>query len=140
MDMKILWRWKYSENDQAWTNCAPDARSENLSKPKQFFWRANFAFQKRKKASDLQIYSRTGRTMRKIIVNSKYYRKNQCTFNILMFITDGVKIALSTHGLGNIYLFQDGGPYHIETSPLICSAIWFLYDRDLPQERINCMR
>ena len=40
--------------------------------------------------------------MRKIIVNSKYYRKNQCTFNILMFITDGVKIAVSTHGLGKI--------------------------------------
>ena len=80
MEMKILWRWKYSENSQAWTNCAPDAPSENLSKPKQFFWRANLAFQKRKKASDLQIYSRTGGTMRKIIVNSKYYRKNQSTF------------------------------------------------------------
>ena len=31
-----------------------------------------------------------------------------------------------------------GGPYHIETSPLICRAMdWFLYDRDLRPERVK---
>ena len=39
-----------------------------------------------------------------------------------MYISDDVEIALSTQGLRNIYLFRDGGPYHIETSPLICSV------------------
>ena len=40
-------------------------------------------------------------------------------------IFDGIRIALSTHGLGNYELFHDGGSYHIETSPLICSAyLW----------------
>ena len=39
-----------------------------------------------------------------------------------VYISDGVKIALSTHGLGNIELFYDGGPDYMETSRLICSA------------------
>ena len=38
-------------------------------------------------------------------------------------------------------LFHDGGPYQIETSPLICRANertgWFLYDRDLRHERVR---
>ena len=48
---------------------------------------------------------------------------------------------------GAVYLFYDGGPYHIETSPLICRnhsidllckpMDWFLYDRDLRHERVN---
>ena len=54
-----------------------------------------------------------------------------------VYISDGLKIALSTHGLGNISLFYDGGPYHIETNPLICSANWFLHDRDLRHKRVN---
>ena len=30
------------------------------------------------------------------------------------------------------------GPFHIETSPLICNSInWFLYDRDLSHERVQ---
>ena len=33
------------------------------------------------------------------------------------------------------YLFHDGGPYHLETSPLIYSD-WFLYDRDFRHERV----
>ena len=37
-------------------------------------------------------------------------------------------------------LFHDGGPYHIETSSLICIANlladWFLYDRDLGHEKV----
>ena len=34
--------------------------------------------------------------------------------------------------------YYDGGPYHIEASPLICSAMdWFLYDRDLDHEKVN---
>ena len=35
---------------------------------------------------------------------------------------------------------HDGGPYHIETSPLISegkSVDWFLYDRDLRHERVK---
>ena len=35
-------------------------------------------------------------------------------------MSDGVRIALSTYGLGNIELFDDGGPYHMETCSLIC--------------------
>ena len=34
-------------------------------------------------------------------------------------------------------LFHDGGLYNIETSPLICSADWFLYDTDLRHERVK---
>ena len=37
-------------------------------------------------------------------------------------------------------LFQDGGRYHTETSPLICRANqWtgFLYDNDLRHERVK---
>ena len=33
---------------------------------------------------------------------------------------------------------NDGGRYHIETSPLICSALlWFLYDNSPRHERVN---
>ena len=34
-------------------------------------------------------------------------------------------------------LFDNGGPYHLETSPLICRAIWLLYDRDLHHETVK---
>ena len=38
-------------------------------------------------------------------------------------------------------LFHDGDRYHIETSPLICSANksmdWFLYDNGLRHERVK---
>ena len=34
-------------------------------------------------------------------------------------------------------LFNDGAPYDIETSSLICSLECFLYDRDLRHERVN---
>ena len=39
-------------------------------------------------------------------------------------------------------LFHEGGPYQIETSPLICKAMlyksidWFLYNKDLCDERV----
>ena len=47
--------------------------------------------------------------------------------NIKSFSDDG----------GHMYkLFHDGGPYHIETSPLK-SMGWFLYDRDLCHERVK---
>ena len=52
---------------------------------------------------------------------------------------------------GAFSLFHDGGRYHIEASPLICSANqwtgfytitaksmdWFLYDNDLHHERVK---
>ena len=40
-------------------------------------------------------------------------------------------------------LFYDGGPHHIETILLICranqskSVEWFLYDKDIVQERVK---
>ena len=40
-------------------------------------------------------------------------------------------------------LFHDGGPYHIETAPLICADLlcksmdWFLYDRDLRHDGVS---
>ena len=37
--------------------------------------------------------------------------------------------------LYNFQLFHDGGPYHIETRPLIAKQNWFLDDRDLRHER-----
>ena len=42
-------------------------------------------------------------------------------------------------------LFHDGGPHHIETSPMICrskSMDWFLYDRGLRYEKgkkLHCL-
>ena len=39
-------------------------------------------------------------------------------------------------------LFHEGGPYQIETSPLICKAMlyksmdWFLYNKDFCDERV----
>ena len=39
----------------------------------RFFGHANFALKKKKKSLDLQIYSQTGKTMKKLyVVNSKY--------------------------------------------------------------------
>ena len=36
------------------------------------------------------------------------------------------------------YLFHDEGPYHIETSSLLCKSMdWFLHDRDLRHERVE---
>ena len=32
---------------------------------------------------------------------------------LYVYKSNGVKTALTTHGLGNIYLFQNGGPYII---------------------------
>ena len=52
-------------------------------KQARFFGRANFALKKeerkkrKKKSLDLQIYSRIGKTMKKVVVNSKYYREHQ---------------------------------------------------------------
>ena len=43
--------------------------------------------------------SQIDKTMKKVTLNSKYYREHQCTSNVLMF--DGVKTDLSTHGLRN---------------------------------------
>ena len=39
------------------------------------------------------------------------------------------------------YLFHDGGPYHIETSPLICTANsrWFLYDGTTVMKELNIL-
>ena len=37
-----------------------------------------------------------------------------------------------------IWLFYDGGPYLIETNPLICRA-WFLYDKDLRHESVKAI-
>ena len=35
-------------------------------------------------------------------------------------------------------LTLDEGPYHIETSPLICSAMdWFVYDKDFVSEKVK---
>ena len=40
-----------------------------------------------------------------------------------------------------IKFFHDGGPYHIETSPLICSANqwtgFYIYNNDPRHERVN---
>ena len=38
----------------------------------------------------------------------------------------------------DVELFPDGGPYHIETSPLCKSMDWFLYDRDYVMKELIC--
>ena len=53
----------------------------------------------------------------KVIANSKYHSDRQC-----LYLSDDIKNALSTYGLGNIWLFYDGNTYNKETIPLICSA------------------
>ena len=38
----------------------------------------------------------------------------------------------------HLYLFHDGGRYHIETSQLIVEQMyWFLYDNGLRHERVK---
>ena len=53
-----------------------------------------------------------------------------------------MKVALSTHGWGNIYPFQDGGPYHIGTSPFICLenrwTDFSVTETSIMKELINC--
>ena len=72
------------------------------------------------------------------------FKKRQCTCDMLIFfISDGVKIALSTHGLGNIELFHDVGSYHIENNPSICSTNqwtgFFMIGASVMKELITCI-
>ena len=61
------------------------AQARKTSETRQIFWAHKFCFVK-EKSLDLQIYSRIGKAMKKVIVNYKYYRENQYTCDILMFI------------------------------------------------------
>ena len=60
-----------------------------------------------------------------------------------VYISDGIKIALSTHGYGNIYFLHGGGPYHVETSPWTCSGNqwigFYLIGTSIMKDLINCM-
>ena len=60
-----------------------------------------------------------------------FYHDHWTTVNIYFILT---------FPLSPVYLFHDGIPYHLETSPLILlfkSMDWFLYDRDLGLERVK---
>ena len=45
--------------------------------------------------------------------------------------------SLCLHAEFKEQLFHDGSLYHIETSPLIWSIDWFLYDRNIRHERVK---
>ena len=64
----------------------------------------------------------------------KYHFMSSTSFKNIMYIQ--CKLCIYSQ---SVRVFLGGGPY-IETSPLICSKSvdWFLYDRDLNQERVKC--
>ena len=62
------------------------ARELKTSETRLIFWAHKFCLVKKKNLLDLQIYSRMGKTIKKLIVNSKYYHEHQRCCDILMFI------------------------------------------------------
>ena len=72
-------------------DAGPRCRSGQIERPIKtsemhpIFRARKFCLTKKKKSLDLQIYIDLDKTMKKL-VNSKYYRENQCTCYILMFL------------------------------------------------------
>ena len=62
------------------------ARERETSETHPIFRAHKFYFLKKKKSGHIQIYNRIGKAMKKILVNSKYYREHQRSCDILMFI------------------------------------------------------
>ena len=84
---------------QAWTNCGIEgARARNLRRT-QFFGDAHFALWKRKKILDLQIYSWVGKKW------TSYSEFQILSWYFDVHTSNGVKIALSAHGLGNLLTY-----------------------------------
>ena len=53
-----------------------------------------------------------------------------------LFLLNSFSLSQMTYFLNGPSFFYNGGRYHIETSPFICSAMyWFLHDRDLRHEK-----
>ena len=76
------------------------AWARKTSETRPIFWARTFCLAKKKETLDLQVFSRIGKSLKKLqwipntIMNIAYFDK--------VYISDGVKTALSTHALGNI--------------------------------------
>ena len=66
--------------------------------------------------------------MRKLSINFVSSFFNVCFFYLIFPAKWTIQILVEL-----VKLFHIGGPYHIETNPLI----WFLYDRDLRHESVK---
>ena len=59
---------------------------------------------------------------------------------VIIFFQNKSVVQIILSYIRSVYLFDDVGPYHIETSTLIllCKSVdWFLYERDLRHERVK---
>ena len=72
---------------------------------RQIFQVCIFCLVKKKKISDLQVFSRIGKTVKKLQwIPNTIMNISVIEYFDNVYISDGIKTALSTHALGNILL------------------------------------